>query len=322
MSTDHYATLGVSRTATIEEIKIAYKQKARECHPDRIGGSTAEFQKIQQAHETLSDPTKKAQYDNPMPQFAGGFPFPGFPGGFPFPGFPGFPGHVQQQQRQPKIIPLKVTLKDVYYGSKKKLHIARACRCQDCTRICDRCKGAKVVQIATQMGPFTQISNTPCTTCQGRGTTTSQDNCTKCAKSRTIHEQNDVEIDIPKGAQDGTTIQIDNWGEQDPNGNFGPLQYKIEVTADSNFTRQGNDLLYKTGLSYIDALCGKTVQIPLFDSAFPLDTRTLGVLDPTKEYTIPEKGINGGALRVKFTVRYPSDPLPVEICKKLREILG
>lgn len=83
---DYYTTLGVGKNATQDEIKKAYRKMAAQYHPDK-GGDTAKFQEIQKAYETLSDPTKKQQYDNPQPQ--------GFPGGFPGGGFHGFPGGFQ-----------------------------------------------------------------------------------------------------------------------------------------------------------------------------------------------------------------------------------
>lgn len=128
---DHYATLGVAKNATPDDIKKAYRRMAGIHHPDK-GGNTAEFQKIQQAYETLSDPEKKQQYDNPNP-FGQGMPGGGFHGGFPG-GFQfhmnGFDmgdifGQMFGQQRQPQRPTYKttiwVTLEQVYKGGEQSL---------------------------------------------------------------------------------------------------------------------------------------------------------------------------------------------------------
>jgi DnaJ-class molecular chaperone len=121
---DHYQTLGVAKTATPDEIKKAYRKLASQHHPDK-GGDTATFQKIQTAYDTLSDPSKRQQYDNPAPQG-----FNGFPGGFHF-GGTGFEDLFEmfnrQQQRRPQQQTYRttvlVTMKQAYYGEEHTIRL-------------------------------------------------------------------------------------------------------------------------------------------------------------------------------------------------------
>ena len=129
---EHYETLGVAKTATPDEIKKAYRKLASKNHPDK-GGDTATFQKIQTAYDTLSDPQKRQEYDNPSPfgRNQGGFPGGGFPGGFSF-GQAGFDDIIgqfmrqaQQQQRQPQIFrtTIAITLEQVYFGGEQIINL-------------------------------------------------------------------------------------------------------------------------------------------------------------------------------------------------------
>ena len=122
---DHYSTLGVKKNASPEEIKKAYRRLANQHHPDK-GGDASKFQKLQEAYSTLSDPQKKAAYDNPQPQFGG------FQGGFG--GFDGFPNdifsqffgggfHHRRNQKQVVQIPIEVSLYDAYHGGEKTLQL-------------------------------------------------------------------------------------------------------------------------------------------------------------------------------------------------------
>lgn len=121
---DHYSTLGVAKTATPDEIKKAYRRLASQHHPDK-GGDTATFQKLQTAYDTLSDPQKREQYDNPIPTgFNQGFP-PGFGGGFHdfFDMFQQHAGRQQRPQVQVYRTVINVTLEQVYYGEEHTLKL-------------------------------------------------------------------------------------------------------------------------------------------------------------------------------------------------------
>lgn len=120
---DYYSTLGVDKNASQEEIKKAYRRQANQHHPDK-GGDAAKFQKLQEAYSTLSDPQKKAVYDNPQPQFHG------FPGGFPgddfgdiFSQFFGGRFHHRQNRKQIVTIRIDISLHDAYHGGEKSFQL-------------------------------------------------------------------------------------------------------------------------------------------------------------------------------------------------------
>ena len=182
---NYYEILGVSKGATLEEIKQSYKKLAKEFHPDknRTKGidTTEKFQKIQTAYEILSDPEKRNQYDNPSP-FSQGFNFGGgggFPGGDIFSNiFGGFGGGVSKKSDVQHIC--KITLKDVFTGINKKFNIKRDFKCNICKTTCHDCKGQGTITQRIQMGPFTQIINGPCQTCQATGNVRNFVSCSSC----------------------------------------------------------------------------------------------------------------------------------------------
>lgn len=211
---DYYNILGVDRTANADDIKRAYRKLAAQHHPDR-GGDTAKFQEIQQAYDTLSDPEKRSQYDNPAPQgFPGGFQFHGngFPPGFEeiFSSFPdAFGGMFRRSPARNKTLNIQtsITLEDSFFGKELIANI-----------------------------------NLP----SGRNQT--------------------IEIKIPKGIQDGTTLRLSNMGDDSiPNLPRGDIHLTVRVQPNSNFQRQGDDLIKSIDLNCLDAIIGKNIRINTID---------------------------------------------------------
>ena len=156
---DYYNILGLSRGASDDDIKASYRKLARQHHPDK-GGDKEFFQKIQEAYETLSDSSKKQQYDNPMNMNTG------IDNMFPF-GFehPFFKHHTRQQQivkKSDHTYSCRITLKEVYTGTIKKLKINRKRICKICISNCKQCGGNGVSTQHVQMGPFTQVGQQTC----------------------------------------------------------------------------------------------------------------------------------------------------------------
>lgn len=211
---DHYQTLGVSKDASPDEIKKAYRSLASKHHPDK-GGDTAKFQEIQTAYATLSDPDKRQQYDNPRPegfQQYGGFP-PGFEdifshfGGSPFGDIFGQRRPQQAQRNRTLNMQTTITLEEAYAG--KEL-------------------------IATITLPS--------------------------GKDQTI------EVKIPAGIQDGTTLRLAGMGDQSlANMPRGDIHLTIRIEEHSKFVRNGDDLLTTLKVNAIDAILGKTEQVTTID---------------------------------------------------------
>jgi len=215
--TNYYQTLGVDQNANSDEIKKAYRKLAAQHHPDR-GGDTAKFQEIQEAYDTLSDPNKRSQYDNPQPQgFPGGFNF-NFSGGMP-PGFEeifgqfggnpfGFQFRQQAPQRNRTLnLNTDITLEEAYEGKE-------------------------------------MIANV--TLPSGRNQT--------------------LEVKIPKGIQDGTTLRLAGMGDDSiPSVPRGDIHLTVRIVPHPVFQRHGDDLIVSLDINAIDAILGTVQDVKTID---------------------------------------------------------
>jgi DnaJ-class molecular chaperone len=300
--TDHYTVLGISKNATDDEIKSAYRKLARTHHPDK-GGNKEQFQKIQQAYETLSDPNKRQQYDNPHNMQNDMF------NSF----FNMNPFHQQQNARSKKgdhHYTCKVSLKDVYYGITKKFKVQRSRICVVCKQNCNTCNGSGHITKHLQMGPFTQIVHQSCNICHGAGISRKNGGCNNC-KNGAINEETIFEVVVKKGIQSGTNFVLEGWGEQAvrENEDSGDFIVNILVDQDPNFTRIGNDLIYNVNLTLRESITGKIIKIPHFEGELNVDTKGFGIINPDKEYIIFSKGIQAensasGNLCLRFKITY------------------
>lgn len=209
---DYYSTLGVSKTANQEEIKRAYRKLAAQHHPDR-GGDKEKFQEIQAAYDTLGDPEKKSQYDNPQPQFhfhQGGVP-PGFEdifsafGGSPFGDF--FGRRTHRQRNRNLSLQTTIDLVDAFYGKELLANIT--------------------------------LPN---------------------GKEQTL------QIKIPAGIQDGTTLRLTGMGDDSISGiPRGDLHLTVNIAPHPIFRRQNDDLVRSININCVDAMLGKTLRVTTID---------------------------------------------------------
>ena len=251
---DLYGILGVSREAETSEIRTAYKQLAKEHHPDK-GGDPEKFKEISQAHEILSDESKRRMYDmtgSTSEQgggggghpFGPGGPFGGMPGGMPFgmpdifsqmfgggmPGMPGMPGQGgpsssrKQSGKGPgKSQDLPLRIADYYHGRSLSIKFGRQASCGTCkgsgaisTKPCEHCGGQGQVRQMVQMGPIQMLSHGPCHPCQGKG----QQNvgeCATCKGKGLIPEEKTLEIKIEPGMSSGNTVVFADMCSMHPN---------------------------------------------------------------------------------------------------------
>jgi DnaJ family protein A protein 2 len=229
---DLYSLLGVPRDAETSQIRTAYKQLAKEHHPDK-GGDPEKFKEISQAHEILSDESRRKMYDmtgSTSEQQQGGMPFPGgMPGGMPF-GMPEvfsqmfgggmFSGHGQGPQGNRKQngkgpgktqdLPLRIV--DFYNGRKISLKLGRQAPCSPCkgsgaltTKPCDTCGGQGQVRQVIQMGPMQMMTHGPCQDCQASGQK-SVGKCSSCDGRGSTPEEKTLEITIEPGMSSGNTV--------------------------------------------------------------------------------------------------------------------
>ena len=297
-----YDVLGLTKDASPEDIKKAYRKLALKHHPDR-GGDPEQFKKLQTAYEVLSDPQKRQNFDqfgtaDGPPQGVPGFPpdiFAQMFGG----AFGGPKGPVRRANFNHE---LKITLEEAYKGTSRNLKITLEKPCLSCRKKCPQCHGRGVVHI--QMGPMAFQQG--CPACGGSGGTWS--GCSACNFKSKKFEQLNLELKIPAGVESGNTITGHGLGEQPQKENEEPgdIIFHVSVQDHPEFMRQGSDLVWQTKISFEDSVNGKLVTIPHFDGPIQIDTRDWGVLDPREDYVIPNKGFRpGGRLRVQFNVVYP-----------------
>lgn len=318
---DYYNILGVSKNASDDEIKRAYKKLALKTHPDKNGGDDTEFKKINLAYEILSDPNKKNEYDNP---FDGNTPF-----NHPFFNFHRNQQHVHKKLNDHHYV-CKISLKDVFFGITKKLRINRTRVCNSCIKTCNTCNGSGNLTQHIQMGPFTQVINKSCNACNGIGNVKNDGNihCTKCLSNGNITEEKIFEIILEPGVETGKRIVFEGWGEQATKNNeiSGSFIVTIHVEENIYFKRKGLDLRYTIDISLKDSIIGKNISIPYFSEDINIDTKGFGIINPGKEYIIYNKGLKDqndkyGNLFLIFKINYPEKCLTDKEIEILKNIL-
>jgi DnaJ-class molecular chaperone len=293
---DHYKTLGISKDATDDQIKQAYRKLAREHHPDK-GGNKEEFQKIQQAYDILGDKQKRANYDNPTQ-----------PNQFPF-NF-SFSQPSQTPSKLSNVVhTCNITLDEIFTGTTKRFSVSRDRACFNCNKACNLCHGSGVQTQHIQLGPFTQVISHPCGECGGIGMKAGQ-GCSKCDSGK-ITEKQIVETQIERGTESGHQFVIEEWGKQPlkPDQIPGDLVIVINVQQHQNFIRNGLDLYTTINITLLESIYGKDILVNLFNAPFSFNCNQFGeIIDPRKKYIIKGRGlsnnINTGDLHVTFDIDY------------------
>lgn len=304
---DHYETLGVERGASIDDIKKAYRKLAMKYHPDRQGGDPEKFKAINQAHETLSDPEKRARYD----QF--GTDEPGGGGGPDMSELFQNMFGVQRQQnnrRNDHQHVVELSLEEVYNGTTKTIRITTNRPCFACLRKCAQCNGAGFVTGVQNMGFISQMFQRPCPGCQAAGQMPT--GCAQCEHKRVTTQTVMLNLNIPKGMTDGSSRKIDGLGEQPraPNERPGDLVVVFRIKAHPKFERNGNDLRYKLTVTLEEAINGLTFTVPHFGGPLTFKTHDFApVVDPRRDYRVDGKGLTEDSnLYLNFDIQFPRDP--------------
>ena len=292
-----YEVLGISKTASSDDIKKAYRKLARDKHPDK-GGSNEEFQTIQQAYETLSDPSKKREYDSPNNTNHFSFAFN--------------KKHIHKCQNHNYTCNIK--LKDVYTGLNKKFKIKKDKIFVLCNKDFDSCNGEGIARTHIQNGPFIHVIQQICNKCKGKGKIKNNyvNKCTECNDNGFLTEERLIEIKIPRGIDSGYTTIFREWGEQPTKSDQvpGDLIVTVVIEEDHVFKRENLDLYFTSNISLKESLIGKEVIIEHFEGEIKLNIKCFGVINPNMQYTIFKKGLvkdNGdmGNLHIKFNIIYP-----------------
>ncbi|MGM9591975.1 MAG: molecular chaperone DnaJ [Oscillospiraceae bacterium] len=313
---DYYEVLGVQKGASEDELKKAYRKLAKENHPDLHPGDKeceARFKEINEAYEVLSDPDKRAKYDqfghaafDPNQGFGGG----GFGGFGDFGGFGGFGdifgdifgfgGGGGKSSNAPRKgdnlrANLNIKFEEAAFGVKKDVTVTRIEQCPDCkgsgcaagttAEVCPDCKGSGQVK-TTQRTPFGMMqSNVQCSKCKGRGKIIHSP-CQTCRGIGSIRRQHKVNINVPAGIDDGQTISLRGQGNAGINGGpAGDLLVTILVQPHARFEREGTSILLEQEISFAKAALGAEIEVPTLDGKVKL--------------TIPEGTQTGTMFRLK-----------------------
>jgi molecular chaperone DnaJ len=282
-NSDLYAVLGVDRKASPDEIKRAYRKLARKYHPDRNQGDKAaeeRFKQISQAHDVLSDPDKRKQYDRGGPGVFTGAPGGGFGGGFDVGGFGDilsnlFGGGSASRDARPRPqrgrdleADVTISFDEAVAGAQVPLSVPTSATCPTCSgtgarpgtspKVCPRCQGRG---IESQGQGMFSIS-TPCGRCGGSGTII-EDPCSTCRGSGATRTVKRYRVNIPAGVREGSRVRLAGRGEPGQrSGPPGDLYVVTHVPESPVFKRKGDHLEVEVPLTVPEALSGAEVEVP------------------------------------------------------------
>ncbi|XP_024359349.1 dnaJ protein homolog isoform X1 [Physcomitrium patens] len=357
-NTKYYDVLGVSKSASQDELKRAYRKAAIKNHPDK-GGDPEKFKELSQAYEVLSDPEKRDLYDqygeDALKEGMGGGggghnPFDIFEsffggGGSPFGDahFAGGSGRGSRRQRRGEDVvhPLKVSLEELYNGTSKKLSLSRNIICSKCkgkgsksgaSSRCAGCQGSGVKVSVRQLGPgMIQQMQHVCPDCKGSGETiVEKDRCGQCKGQKVVQDKKLLEVHVEKGMAHGQKITFQGEADEAPDTITGDIVFVLQLKEHPKFKRKGDDLFVEHSLSLTEALCGFQFPLTHLDGRQLLIKSTPGeIIKPGQFKAINDEGMPHyqrpfmkGRLYLHFSVDVPeSGSLSLEQIKALEEVL-
>ena len=287
-NTEYYDRLGVSKDASQDEIKRAYRKMSKKYHPDinKEPGAEEKYKEVQEAYETLSDDQKRAAYDQYGPDGANGFGgqggFGGFDGGAGFGGFEDifssfFGGGATRNPNAPRQgddlqYRVNLSFEEAIFGAEKEVHYNREATCKTCSGsgakpgtspvTCGRCHGQGVINVDTQTPLGMMRRQVTCDVCHGTGQEIKEP-CQTCHGTGHEKQSHKVSVKIPAGVETGKQIRLAGQGEAGFNGGpYGDLFVIINVNPSDKFTRDGSTIYYTLNISFVQAALGDTVEVP------------------------------------------------------------
>lgn len=294
---NYYDVLGVDEKATQDDIKRAYRNLAKENHPDK-GGDEETFKKISMAYDTIGDENKRRQYDNQRNNpFGGNFAdmFNMF-------------NQQRQQENHTSVITVNISVLDSFLGRNKQITYKRKTSCNVCNgtggdkKVCNICNGGGFVTRQMGTGMFVQIVNMTCDSCSGTGKIV-VNACYSCNGNETKDEMKTLDVKIPHGIDDGQFIRMSNVGDF-KNGRFGDLVMRINLTSENNFFKNGPHLIYDYYFNYED-LTKDEISIPHPNGS--LNIKLPKIMDTSKPLRIKGKGFKNeqiGDLLINQIVKF------------------
>ncbi|MDA0672364.1 MAG: molecular chaperone DnaJ [Cyanobacteria bacterium] len=354
MARDYYEVLGVARSASQDEIKRAYRRQARKYHPDvnKEDGAEEVFKEINRAYEVLSEPEVRARYDRfgeagVSGAGAAGFQDFGDMGGFAdiFESFfGGFGGATTSRRRGPSRgddlrLDLKLDFKEAIFGGEKEIKISHLETCGTCRgsgakpgtrpQTCGTCGGSGQVRRTTRtpFGSFAQVS--ACPTCGGSGEVV-EDRCDTCGGSGHHQTSKKLKITIPAGVDNGTRLRVSNEGDAGQRGGpAGDLYVYLFVSEDTDFRRDGINILSDLKITYLQAILGAKIEVSTVDG--PVQMEVPAGTQPDTVLTLENRGVpklgnpvSRGDHLITVKVQIPTRLKPEErdLVEKLAEMRG
>jgi len=312
---DYYKTLGLSKSASQDEIKSAYRKLAKQYHPDLHPGDNAaaeKFKEVNEAYSVLGDADKRKRYDNGEMDMGGGQGYNPFgSGGFTASGFDdifdmfsdafGFGGGSARRTTRSSggsdiTYTVELTFMESILGCKKPINFTRAEKCPDCggsgaksdahSKACDKCGGSGQVRISRTTLFGQQITVGPCDKCGGTGKIVT-DFCKSCGGKGVVNKNKVINVSIPAGVENGAVLQLAGEGNatKGKTSRNGNLLLVISVKPSKVFRRENFDLHVNVPVSFVSAVCGGEVEIPAPDGMFI--------------YRMPEGTSNGDTVRFR-----------------------
>ncbi|MBI2767783.1 MAG: molecular chaperone DnaJ [Chloroflexi bacterium] len=352
---DYYEVLGVSKNATPDELKKAFRRLAMDYHPDRNSAPDAHerFKELNRAYEILSDPEKRAAYDRfghaAVDGSNGGGP-QGFDGFGNFDGFGDifdafFGGNARggRRRRGPARgadlrYNLRLTFEEAVFGTEKEIEFNRPERCERCTGkgtepgtdlvVCPECNGAGEIRRAQQsiFGQFVNVS--ACGRCQGEGRIV-ESPCTVCRGSGRQKKARKIQVKVPAGVDDGAQIRLTGEGEAGGHGgDYGNLYVALSVAPHPRFERVDDHILLEQPVNIAQAALGARISIPTLDG--DMEFEVPAGTQSGEEFIIRNKGVphlrgmgrGDMVVRVHAVIPEELDDAQRELLEKLAETMG
>lgn len=346
---DYYEILGLQKGASKEEVKKAFRKLAAQYHPDKKTGDEVKFKEISEAYSVLSDDKKKAEYDTYGRAFSGG-------GGQAGQGFGGFNwsdfqqagggqnfefdindifsnfgdmfGGGERRARGRDIsIDIELPFQDSIYGTIRKVLLTKNNLCKACEgsgaksgtemTSCSTCNGNGKIRETRQsiMGSFQTVRT--CNVCQGSGKIP-KEKCGHCAGAGINRSEEEIEINIPAGIQNGEMIRMTGRGEAITAGTPGDLYVKIHVKSHEKITRDGNNLLSNLSVKLTDAILGATYKVDTLEGA--VDIKIPAGISHGEILRLKGKGVPADGRQGDFLVKIKIET-PQKLSRKAKKMI-
>lgn len=287
---DYYEVLGVSKSATDDEIKKAYRKLSKKYHPDinKEPDADEKFKEIAEAYEVLSDANKRSAYDqyghaSTDPNFGAGG---GFGGGFGGGGFGGFDdifdsffggGRSRYKPNAPRQgddlqYPIDLEFEEAIFGKETTIRYNREEECETCDGsgakpgtepvTCSKCHGTGSIEVEMNTPLGRVMTRKTCDVCNGTGQEI-KEKCPTCQGSGKVKEQHSVKVTVPAGVEDGNQMRLNGQGEAGINGGpYGDLYVVFQVKPSKTFRRDGSEIYYELPINFVQAALGDEVEVP------------------------------------------------------------